>query len=147
MIKIYKLRQLRNNVSLVLVGKNGNTMRYNFTNGNVSMGVYPSISLRNKYAQDLLEESELFERQDVVLDRTIKTAEDDVVLTPKEDSPKKEDAWLNTQATSAATSVTTPDELLAYVNDTYSKRFSDPAKALAFAAKEGEVFPNLKIGE
>lgn len=141
MIKIYKLRQLRNNVSHVLVGKNGNTMRYNFINGNVSVGTYPSISLRNKYAQDLLEESELFKRQEVVLERTIKTAEDDVVPTPKEEAPKKEGAWLDT----LATSVTTPDELLAYINDTYSKRFSDPAKALAFAAKEGEVFPNLKL--
>lgn len=140
MIKIYKLRQLRNNVSLVLVGKNGNTMRYNFVNGNVSIGVCPSISLRNKYAQDLLEESELFKRQDVVLERTIKTAEDDVAPEVKDE--KKVDVYTNESA-----SVTTPDELLAYVNDTYSKRFSDPAKALAFAAKEGDVFPNLKLGE
>lgn len=143
MIKIYKLRQLRNNVSHVLVGKNGNTMRYNFTNGNVSTGIYPSISLRNKYAQDLLEESELFKRQDVVLDRMIKTADDDVEPTPKTEKPKEESSILGV----TASSVTTPDELLAYVNDTYSKRFSDPAKALAFAAKEGDTFPNLKLGE
>lgn len=143
MIKIYKLRQLRNNVSHVLVGKNGNTMRYNFTNGNVATGVYPSISLRNKYAQDLLEESELFKRQDVVLERVVKTAEDEVVHKEKE---KKEEVVVVRDSRESA-SVTTPDELLAYVNDTYSKRFSDPAKALSFAAKEGDVFPNLKLGE
>lgn len=133
MIKIYKLRQLRNNVSHVLVGKNGNTMRYNFTNGNVAMGIFPSISLRNEYAQNLLEESELFKNEEVVLDRTVKSANDDA---PKSKKSGHE-----------ATSVTTPDELLVYVNDTYSKRFSDPAKALAFAAKEGDSFPNLVIGE
>lgn len=140
MIKIYKLRQLRNNVSHVLVGKNGNTMRYNFINGNVSVGIYPSISLRNKYAQDLLEESELFKRQEVVLERTIKTAEDDV--KPKAEEQKNDNPVADTHE---ALGVTTPDELLAYVNATYSKRFSDPAKALSFAAKEGDVFPNLKL--
>lgn len=129
-------------MSLVLVGKNGNTMRYNFANGNVAIGVYPSISLRNKYAQDLLEESELFKRQDVVLERMVKTAEDEVVLKKEEKEENK--VVLNSRE---STSVTTPDELLAYVNDTYSKRFSDPAKALSFAAKEGDVFPNLKLGE
>lgn len=138
MIKIYKLRQLRNNVSHVLIGKNGNTMRYNFINGNVSVGIYPSITLRNKYAQDLLEESELFKRQDVVLERTVKTAEDDV----KVEEQKSENPVADVHE---ALGVTTPDELLAYVNATYSKRFSDPAKALSFAAKEGDVFPNLKL--
>lgn len=138
MIKIYKLRQLRNNVSHVLIGKNGNTMRYNFINGNVSVGIYPSITLRNKYAQDLLEESELFKRQDVVLERTVKTAEDDVKVEEQKSKSPVADVH-------EALGVTTPDELLAYVNATYSKRFSDPAKALSFAAKEGDVFPNLKL--
>lgn len=130
---------MRNNVSHVLIGKNGNTMRYNFTNGNVSVGIYPSISLRNKYAQDLLEESELFKRQDVVLERTVKT---------KDDIPEISDEIeerISIRDTHEELGITTPDELLAYVNTTYNKRFSDPAKALSFAAKEGDVFPNFKL--
>ena len=134
MIKIYKLRQLRNNVSHVLIGKNGNTMRYNFTNGNISVGTYPSISLRNEYAQNLLEESELFKRQDVVLERVIKTKEE-------EEAGER----ITTRDMHEELGITTPDELLAYVNTAYNKRFSDPVKALSFAAKEGDVFPNLKL--
>lgn len=136
MIKIYRLRQVRNNVSHVLVGTGGNTMRYNFTGGNVVTGTCPEISLKSQYAQELLEQSELFRSGMVVKVREIKTAADAA------------------QAKAAAThtpnstdTVTTPDELLAYVNTNYSKHFTDPAKALAFAAKEGLVFANLAIGD
>ena len=136
MIKIYRLRQVRNNVSHVLVGAGGNTMRYNFTGGNVVTGTCPEISLKSQYAQELLEQSELFRSGMVVKIREIKTAADA--------APTKAAA---TPTPNSVDTVTTPDELLAYVNANYTKRFTDPAKALAFAAKEGLVFANLAIGD
>ena len=75
----------------------------------------------------------------MVLIREIKTSDDiDPVPTP-EPTPKKQ--------VDSVDSVTTPDELLVYVNTNYSKNFTSPAKALAFAAKEGIVFPKLSLGE
>ena len=136
MIKIYRLKQVRNNVSHVLVGTGGNKVRYEFTGGNVIAGTCPEISLKGKYYQDLLESSKLFTSGTVVLVREIKTSDD-----MKENVPKPEPKNVNT-----ADAVTTPDELLVYINTNYDKKFTDPSKALAFAAKEGEVFANLNLG-
>lgn len=136
MIKIYRLKQIRNNVSHVLEGAGGNTVRYNFTGGNVIAGTCPEISLKGKYFQDLLEASKLFKDGTVVLVREIKTSDDVEEVVPEE-KPKN----VNT-----ADAVTTPDELLVYINTNYDKKFTDPSKALAFAAKEGEVFANLNLG-
>ena len=136
MIKIYRLKKVQNNASHVLEGAGGNTVRYNFTGGNVVAGTCPEISLKGKYYQDLLEASKLFKDGTVVLVREIKTSDDVEEVVPEE-KPKNVDT---------ADSVTTPDELLVYNNTNYDKKFTDPSKALAFAAKEGEVFANLNLG-
>ncbi len=136
MIKIYRLKKVQNNASHVLEGAGGNTVRYNFTGGNVVAGTCPEISLKGKYYQDLLEASKLFKDGTVVLVREIKTS-DDVEEIVQKPEPKS----VNT-----ADEVTTPDELLVYINTNYGKKFTDPSKALAFAAKEGEVFANLNLG-
>lgn len=137
MIKIYRLKEALNNSHHTLVGAGGNKVRYEFTGGNVIAGTCPELSLKGKYYQDLLESSELFKSGKVVLLREIKTSDD-----KEETVPKPEPKDVNT-----ADSVTTPDELLVYVNTNYDKKFTDPSKALAFAAKEGkEVFVNLNLG-
>lgn len=135
MIKIYRLKQVRNNVSHVLVGAGGNKVRYEFTGGNVITDTCPEISLKGKYYQDLLEQSELFKSGTVVLVREIKTS-DDINPVP---TPEKQ--------VDSVDSVTTPDELLVYVNTNYSKKFTNPAKALVFAAQKGIAFPNYSVGE
>ena len=136
MIKIYRLKKIQNNASHVLEGAGGNTVRYNFTGGNVIAGTCPEISLKGKYFQDLLEASQLFKDGTVVLVREIKTSDDVEEVVPEE-KPKNVDT---------ADSVTTPDELLVYINTNYDKKFTDPSKPQAFAAKEGEVFANLNLG-
>lgn len=139
MIKIYRLKQALNNVSHVLVGAGGNKVRYEFTGGNVITDTCPEISLKGKYYQDLLESSELFKSGTVVLLREITTSDDIDPVPSTKPTPEKN--------LESVDSVTTPDELLVYVNTNYSKNFTSPAKALAFAAKEGIVFPQLSLGE
>lgn len=139
MIKIYRLKQALNNVSHVLVGAGGNKVRYEFTGGNIITNACPEISLKGKYYQDLLESSELFKSGTVVLLREIKTSDDKDPVPTTKPTPEKN--------LESVDSVTTPDELLVYVNTNYSKNFTSPAKALAFAAKEGIVFPQLSLGE
>lgn len=139
MIKIYRLKQALNNGHHVLVGAGGNKVRYEFTGGNVITGTCPELSLKGKYYQDLLESSELFKSGTVVLVREIKTSDDKDPVPTTKPTPEKN--------LESVDSVTTPDELLVYVNTNYSKNFTSPAKALAFAAKEGIVFPKLSLGE
>ena len=68
MIKTYKARVNRNNVSYLLYGKQGNEVRYNFTNGNVVTNKYPSLTLRGRYYQELLEDSLLFRGETIIID-------------------------------------------------------------------------------
>ncbi len=141
MIKTYRYNRLQNNAYHVLVGKSGNTVRYNFANGNVLHRRYPELTLRNKYAQDLLEESDIFKNGLVSLTQTVKEASDEEeVKTAGEKSAKEKKPTGDIVGT-----VTTPDELLAYVNENYGKQYTQPAKALAFAAGRGITFPNLEL--
>ena len=139
MIKIYRLKEALNNSHHTLVGAGGNKVHYEFTGGNIITGTCPELSLKGKHYQDLLESSELFKSGTVVLIREIKTSDDkDPVPTP-EPTPKKQ--------VDSVDSVTTPDALLVYVNTNYSKKFTDPAKALVFAAQKDVAFPNYSVGE
>ena len=135
MIMIYRLKEALNNSHHTLVGAGGNKVHYEFTGGNIITGTCPELSLKGKYYQDLLESSTLFKSGTVVLIREIQTSDD------KDPAPTPE------KQVDSVDSVTTPDELLVYVNTNYSKNFTSPAKALAFAAKEGIVFPKLSLGE
>ncbi len=139
MIKTYRYNKLQNNAYHVLMGKSGNTVRYNFANGNVLHRRYPELTLRNKYAQDLLEDSDIFKNGLVSLTQTVKEASDEEVVAEAktQKSEKKSDSTI--------TDVTTPDELLAYVNENYGKQYTQPSKALAFAAGRGMTFPNLEL--
>lgn len=67
MNKTYILNAKQNNSSLILTGKSGNTVRFNFTGGNVMLNTLPTFSTENKYYQDLMESSELFKTGKVSL--------------------------------------------------------------------------------
>lgn len=134
MIKTYQLRQIRNNVSHVLTAPGGNTMRYNFTNGNVVMGKYPSLTLRNKYAQELLEQSNLFKSNLVVLMRSEKEPCDEVGYFGK---PKTE------ENVRVVEDVTTTPELLDWISDNLGVSPKNKTEALKVAAKNNVTFPNL----
>lgn len=156
MINTYRLREFKNNVSLVLKGKGGNSVRYEFKYGNVAIGKYPTLTLTNKYQIGLLEESELFTSGRVVRDKSIKTEEDfeptqEEKKDKKEPEPtpepqnKKAEPEVNDKGFTLVKSVTTQDELIAYVNDTFGKGFLTAKKALDFATKNMLHFPNLNM--
>lgn len=122
-------------MSHVLVGKSGNTMRYNFTGGNVAISKCPELTLKSEYAQDLLEASQLFKEGTVVLVRKVESF--------AEQEQRMSNAAKKKAEISDEDNVTTPDELLLYVNTHFNKRFTDTGKALAYATKEGVEFVNL----
>lgn len=135
MIKTYVYTQPMNSVSHVLTGQGGNTVRFNFTNGNVITKKRAELTLKGKYYQDLLEESELFTSGKVKLVRSIEDP----------DEKKEEAAAPTTETTSKVEQVAevrTADELIAYVNQRWGKEYIRPNKALAFATGENVAFPN-----
>lgn len=128
-----------NSVSHILIGQGGNTVRFNFTNGNVITKKLPELTLRGKYYQELLESSDLFITGKV---KKIREVEDP--------SEKKETEKATPVAASAeqkkkveeVQEVRSSDELIAYVNQRWDKKFILPYKALDFASKENVKFPN-----
>lgn len=134
MIKTYRYNANRNTVSHILQGKNGLTVRYNFERGNVITKQKPEIILRNKYAQDLLESSDLFKQGMVTLVSSI--AEPSDVVEDTQTETKKE-----TKAEEVR-GVRTSDEVIAYINQRFGKDCRTLATAMKHASKENIIFPD-----
>lgn len=138
MIKVYRYNANRNSVSHILQGKNGVTVRYNFERGNVITKQKPEIILKNEYAQNLLESSDLFKQGLVKLIRSEETPEDKLKKAAEE--VKK--------GPIEVASVVSDEDLIAFVNEEDkregSRQFKTLASALEWATKHNFVFPNHK---
>lgn len=138
MIKTYVYNKSMNNVSHILVGQGGNTVRFNFTHGNTITKKLPELTLRGKYYQELLESSELYTSKLVRCSRMIEEDSD----KEEEAEDDEEETTSNEQEVQEIPDVKTSDELIAYVNETYGKEFRTVANALKYAAKMSISFPN-----
>lgn len=153
MIKTYKARVNQNSISYLLSGKQGNQVRYPFANGNVIINKYPSLTLRNRYCQELLESSLLFANNTIVLDHEEEDkleeekkaalepkVEPEIVDEPTNDSESKSPKVVD--GVEIVEEVHTADEAVTYVNQRWNKQFIRPTKAIEFATKENVHFPN-----
>lgn len=141
MIKTYRYNELCNNVSLTLSGASGNSMRYNFTHGNTYMRKCPELTLRNKYAQDLLDSHELVKSGKVTCIRTT-LEESDIV---QEEQPANEPVKKATQPpmNEEVRDIRTADEVINYVNNRFDKECKTLATAMKHASKAGLIFPDF----
>lgn len=135
MIKTYRYNELCNNVSLTISGAGGNSMRYNFTHGNTYMRKCPELTLRNKYAQDLLDNHELVRSGKVTCIRTT-LEESDIV----QDEPGKKPA--KKAQKEEVTGIRTAEEVINYVNSRFDKDCRTLETAMKHADKAGLVFPD-----
>lgn len=141
MIKTYRFNELCNNVSLTLSGASGNSMRYNFTHGNTYMRKCPELTLRNKYAQDLLDSHELVKSGKVTCIRTT-LEESDIV---QEEQPANEPVKKVAQPpmNEEVRDIRTADEVINYVNNRFDKECKTLATAMKHASKAGLIFPDF----
>lgn len=158
MIKTYKARVNNNNVSYLLEGKQGNKVRYNFTNGNVVINKYPSLTLRNRYCQELLESNPLFLNNTIILERSEEeypgeqAALDkekqepeqvhDVVSTAVETSAKEADK-VESEKERVLGVVSTAD-VIDYVNKRFGKEYRNLSSAMKQASKYNIIFPDFE---
>ena len=139
MIKTYRYNELCNNVSLTISGAGGNSMRYNFTHGNTYMRKCPELTLRNKYAQDLLDNHELVRSRKVTCIRTT-LEESDIVQEEalNEHAKKPSKKALKEEVTG----IRTAEEVINYVNSRFDKDCRTLETAMKHADKAGLVFPD-----
>ena len=130
MIKTYRLTTPVRNSSIVLRGKTGNSLRYNFAGGDPVIGKDATIMLQSQYAQQLLEDSDIFRKGYVKLVRADQGGE-------------KVNAQSREQKNSIE-EVTSPEQLIEFVATNLDKVYQRPEAALAYAKTRGYDFPNLK---
>lgn len=145
MIKTYRARVNRNNVSYLLYGKQGNEVRFNFTNGNVVTNKYPSLTLKGRYYQELLEDSTLFQTHVVIMEREQEEypgekAEREAETTNAEERTEASPKQVQIEKVPG---IRTSDEVIAYVNERYGKECKTLATAMKHTSKDGLVFPDF----
>ena len=158
MIKTYKARVSNNNVSYLLEGKQGNKVRYNFTNGNVVINKYPSLTLRNRYCQDLLESNPLFLNNTIILEHAEEEypGEQASLDKEKQESEQVYDAVPEKAETSAKDTdeaepekervmgVVSTADVIEYVNKRFDKDYRTLANAMKQASKYNIIFPDFE---
>lgn len=149
MIKTYRARVNQNSISYLLSGKQGNQVRYPFANGNVIINKYPSLTLRNRYCQELLESSLLFANNTIVLDHEEEEfpgekakleEEKKAALEPNNESAKKA---TQPPMNEEVRDIRTADEVINYVNNRFDKECKTLATAMKHASKAGLIFPDF----
>lgn len=155
MIKTYKARVNQNSISYLLSGKQGNQVRYPFANGNVIINKYPSLTLRNRYCQELLESSLLFANNTIVLDHEEEEYPGEKAKLEEEKEaalePNVEPGVVNEPAKKIAQppmneevrDIRTADEVINYVNNRFDKECKTLATAMKHASKAGLIFPDF----
>lgn len=158
MIKTYKARVSNNNVSYLLEGKHGNKVRYNFTNGNVVINKYPSLTLRNRYCQDLLESNPLFLNNTIILEHSEEEypGEQAALDKEKQEAGQAHDAVHEKAETSEKDTdeaepekervmgVVSTADVIEYVNKRFDKDYRTLANAMKQASKYNIIFPDFE---
>ena len=149
MIKTYKARVNQNSISYLLSGKQGNQVRYPFANGNVIINKYPSLTLRNRYCQELLESSLLFANNTIILDHEeeeypgVKAKleeEKNAALKSTVDEPEKKTTKKSQKE--EVTGIRTSEEIINYINNRFDKDCRTLETAMKHADKAGIIFPD-----
>lgn len=149
MIKTYKARVNQNSISYLLSGKQGNQVRYPFANGNVIINKYPSLTLRNRYYQELLESSLLFANNTIILDHEEEEypgekakleEEKNAALKSTVDEPAKKTTKKSQKEEVAG--IRTAEEVINYINNRFDKDCRTLETAMKHADKAGLIFPD-----
>ncbi len=149
MIKTYKARVNQNSISYLLSGKQGNQVRYPFANGNVIINKYPSLTLRNRYCQELLESSLLFANNTIILDHEEEEypgekakleEEKNAALKSTVDEPTKKTTKKSQKEEVAG--IRTAEEVINYINNRFDKNCRTLETAMKHADKAGLIFPD-----
>ena len=149
MIKTYKARVNQNSISYLLSGKQGNQVRYPFAKGNVIINKYPSLTLRNRYCQELLESSLLFANNTIILDHEEEEypgekakleEEKNAALKSTVDEPAKKTTKKSQKEEVAG--IRTAEEVINYINNRFDKDCRTIETAMKHADKAGLIFPD-----
>lgn len=123
MRKRYVLNAKRNSASIIITGKGGVRVRFNFTNGNVNMNQPASFVTENEYYQRLIEES------DYVKKGLIRMAQ--IIGGDKKKAESKGEQ--------VVTGIKGAQAAIEWVADTFGVKVTSGRAAVDYAKKQGYV--------
>ena len=123
MRKRYVLNAKRNSASIIITGKGGVRVRFNFTNGNVNMNQPASFVTENEYYQRLIEES------DYVKKGLIRMAQ--IIGGDKKKAESKGEQ--------VVTGINGAQAAIEWVADTFGVKVTSGRAAVDYAKKQGYV--------
>lgn len=127
--KIYKYNQSKATATFILYANEGKlAVKYKFEHGNPIANVPARCALTSEFAQNLLEQSSIFKKKIVVLERTISDGA----------KPSKSEKTLK-----HVDDVTTLSQAIDYIANNYGAVVKTEVAAKSFAEKKGFDFPNL----
>lgn len=124
MRKRYILNAKRNSASIIITGKGGVRVRFNFTNGSVIQNQPASFVTENEYYQRVIEESDYCKKG------VIKMAQVIGGRKKKKDEPTGEQVVTGIKGAQAA---------IEWVADTFGVKVTSGRAALDYAKKQGYV--------
>ena len=124
MKKKYILTARQNTASIILTGKTGNRVRFNFTNGSVIQNQPASFVTENAYYQKLLEESEYYKKGVVRVGAVFR----DAVTKAAESS-----------ATETVHGIKSAKDAIEWVANKFGEKVTSGARAIEYARKHGYV--------
>ena len=140
MIKTYKFNAKMNSIRIILQGKSGNNVVYQFSNGNILTNTPARVVISGAYEQELLEGSDAFKSGIVRLERVEKT-EEELIAERKKKEKEEEDAM------EQVAEVTNVNEAISYIADKFGLVAKNAKEAKAIAKQNKIAFPNLKSGK
>ena len=137
--------------------KESRATRYD-TNGNVVINKYPSLTLRNRYCQDLLESNPLFLNNTIILEHSEEEypGEQATLDKEKQEAGQAHDAVPEKAETSAKDTdeaepekervmgVVSTADVIEYVNKRFDKDYRTLANAMKQASKYNIIFPDFE---
>lgn len=135
--KVYAWTLKQNNVSLVLTGKTGCRVRYDFSGGSIIQQIPATFVTENEYYQKLLEDSDLFQRGTVRIKQVIP-------ILDKEEAEKKEKEAKSEVATNLTpvNGIRTAKSAMDWVANQFGEKTTSGLRAIEAAKKHGYYFPD-----
>lgn len=128
MIKIYRYNQYKNTVKLIIKAPGGMSGTLVFDNGNCATRVFPTVSVRSEFWQQVIDNSDLVKGGYVSCIQKIDDASD----------VQKSEEYEN------VTSVETLAQAVDYLANNFGEKARTKAESIRIAHKYGKDFPNLK---
>lgn len=140
--KLYRMNLRRSYARVILQGKTGNKVIYEFTHGNPMNSVPAKCLISGEYEQELLEGSDIFKNGTISIERVVVSEDAETEKGKAHADKEPRDAGMLSEE-----SITSAMDAINYVATNFDAIAKTALEAKRIAEKHGVMFPNLRVGK